>query len=126
VRHEETPESEQDTVAVVRPKIIVLCGSTRFTQTMLDVAWQLTKEGNIVIHWNVLPDGAGAHGAEQEGVKELVDELYKRKIDLADEVLVLNVGGYIGKSTRSEIDYALAHDKPVRWLEPPTEVANVR
>jgi hypothetical protein len=51
-------------------------------------------------------------------VKAGLDELHKRKIDLADEVLVLNVGGYIGDSTRSEIDYAISHGKVIRWLEP--------
>lgn len=50
--------------------------------------------------------------------KQDLDDLHKRKIDLADEILVLNVGGYIGESTRSEIDYAKAHRKPIRWLEP--------
>jgi hypothetical protein len=52
-----------------------------------------------------------------EEQKETIDELHKRKIDLADEVLVLNVGGYIGKSTQSEIHYAEAHNKIVRFLE---------
>jgi cell division protein FtsB len=60
------------------------------------------------------------HG-EQAGCtpeqKIALDELHKRKIDLADEVLVLNVGGYIGESTRSEIEYARKLGKPVRYLE---------
>jgi hypothetical protein len=65
-------------------------------------------------------DAAGGHG---EGVghdsqqKVMLDELHKRKIDLADYVLVLNVGGYVGQSTRGEIDYALSHGKPVEYLE---------
>ena len=49
--------------------------------------------------------------------KERLDVLHLRKIDLADEVLILNVGGYIGKSTRKELDYALSQGKPVRYLE---------
>ena len=50
-------------------------------------------------------------------MKARLDELHLRKIDLADEVMVLNVGGYIGDSTRREIEYANAHGKPVRYLE---------
>lgn len=58
-------------------------------------------------------EGVGHNSAE----KVALDELHKRKIDLADEVFVLNVGGYIGESTQSEINYALAHNKPVGYLE---------
>ena len=53
--------------------------------------------------------------------KIALDELHKRKIDLCDEVYVLNVGGYIGDSTRSEIEYAEAHGKRVRYREPITQ-----
>lgn len=50
--------------------------------------------------------------------KTALDEWHKRKIDLADEVFVLNVSEYIGSSTRLEIDYALTNEKPVHYLEP--------
>jgi len=105
------------------PKIICLCGSTRFTEEMLVKQWELTNQGFIVLTWCALPDWYfqgedKAHVGDQEGVKKIVDEVHKRKIDLADEVLVLNIGGYIGNSTRSEIEYAKAHQKPVRYLEP--------
>jgi hypothetical protein len=53
----------------------------------------------------------------KEEIKKGLDELHKRKIDLADEILVLNVGGYVGESTLSEIAYAAEHGKAVRWLE---------
>ena len=52
-----------------------------------------------------------------EGTKEMLDDMHKRKIDMADEIFVINVGGYIGSSTRSEIEYATAAGKPVRYLE---------
>jgi len=105
------------------PKIICLCGSTRFTEEMLVKQWELTNQGFIVLTWCALPDWYfqgedKAHVGDQEGVKKIVDEVHKRKIDLANEVLVLNIGGYIGNSTRSEIEYAKAHQKPVRYLEP--------
>lgn len=103
-------------------KVICLCGSTRFTHEMLIKQWELTKQGNVVLSWCALPDGYftgqdKAHIGDQEGVKEIVDEVHKRKIDLADEVFVININGYIGESTRSEIDYALRIGKPVAYVE---------
>ena len=52
-----------------------------------------------------------------EGTKEMLDDMHKRKIDMADEIFVIDVGGYIGESTRSEIEYARTNGKPVRYLE---------
>ena len=116
---------------MIRPTVVCFCGSVRFSEQMLVTAWEYAKAGVIVLGWCVLPDsyfaafpgsrgddGAGVHAAEKEGVKEALDELHKRKIDLADEVLVINIGGYVGDSTKSEIRYAFRHGKPVRWLEP--------
>ena len=104
-------------------KVICLCGSTRFTPEMLITQWNLTKQGNVVLSWCALPDNYfngedKTHIGNQEGVKEIVDEVHKRKIDLADEVFVLNIGGYIGESTRSEVRYAIEHSKVVKFLEP--------
>ena len=104
--------------------IITLCGSTRFTAKMLVVQWELTKQGNIVLSWCALPDGYfddeqdKSHIGDQEGVKEIVDEVHKRKIDLSDKVIVLNINGYIGESTRSEINHAIKVGVPVEYLEP--------
>lgn len=103
--------------------IICLCGSTRFTEQMLVKQWELTKQGNVVLSWCALPDwyfqgNDKSHIGDQEGVKAIVDEVHKRKIDLCDEVFVLNIGGYIGQSTRSEIDYALKIGKTVYYQEP--------
>ena len=53
----------------------------------------------------------------RERLKEMLDDMHKRKIDMADEIFVINVGGYIGASTRSEIEYAKATGKPVNYLE---------
>ena len=107
----------------LRPKIICLCGSTRFTYEMAAKSWELAKQGVIALGWNILldgpafPNGGESHGAEAEGVKEQIDELHKRKIDLCDEVFVLNIGGYIGESTRSEIEYAVKIGKPVSYAD---------
>lgn len=105
-----------------RAKVICLCGSTRFTDEMLVKQWELTKQGCIVLSWCALPawyfDGEDkAHIGDQEGVKEIVDEVHKRKIDISDEVFVLNIGGYIGESTRSEIQYAEQEGKRIRYME---------
>ncbi len=102
---------------VGRYRVITLCGSTRFKDAFMDAQKRLTLEGNIVISV-----GLFGHGGDEEvwadGVKEMLDDMHKRKIDMADEIFVVNVGGYIGESTRSEIEYAAAHGKPIRFLEP--------
>lgn len=108
------------------PKIICLCGSTRFTVEMLIKQWELAKQGYVVLSWCALPNDYYLeqgydevhHIGDQEGVKQIVDEVHLRKIDLADEVFVLNIGEYIGESTRNEINYAIKIGKPVHYLEP--------
>lgn len=103
-----------------RPTVVCLCGSTRFEQEFRRVAAELTLGGAIVVK----PDLFLNDGHVEKGhlpnvtpeVKRELDELHKRKIDLADYVLVLNVNGYIGDSTRSEIEYAVAQGKLIRYL----------
>jgi len=99
------------------PEIWCLCGSTRFMDTFHSVGWQLTLEGCIVLSVGVCKH-ADHHGAEAIGsdVADRLDELHKRKIDLADHVMILNVNGYIGDSTRGEWQYALEQSKQVHWL----------
>lgn len=108
-----------------KPPITVLCGSTRLYDAFREQNLRLTVAGHIVlsIGCDTKPDGdlfVGIEDRELEELKVRLDELHKRKIDLADEVLVLNVGGYIGESTRSEIEYAEQLGKPIRYLEPMT------
>ena len=102
---------------VGRYKVITLCGSTRFKDAFLEAQKRLTLAGNIVISVGLFGH-AGDDEVWTEGVKEMLDDMHKRKIDMADEIFVVNVGGYIGESTRSEIDYATANGKSVRDLEP--------
>ena len=103
--------------------IITLCGSTRFKDEFMEVQKRLTLEGNIVISVGLFGHSGDNEVWENmdEGTltktKEMLDDMHKRKIDIADEIFVINVGGYIGSSTRSEIDYAQATGKPVRYLE---------
>lgn len=99
------------------PEIVCLCGSTRFYKTFDEQNFRLTLAGKIVL-------SIGCNTKSDEGLslteedKTRLDELHKRKIDLCDSVFVLNVDGYIGSSTRSEIEYALLHGKPVAYLAP--------
>jgi hypothetical protein len=83
---------------------------------------RLTLEGKIVLSIGIAaPDSmtlANPESDEGKLQKMRLDILHKRKIDLADEVLVLNVDGYIGQSTRGEVQYALDREKPVCWLDP--------
>lgn len=106
-----------------QPEIVCLCGSTRFMEAFQAANLKETLAGRIVLSvgCNTKADSDIFKFYEYEdmiGVKGKLDELHKRKIDLADEVLVLNVDGYIGDSTRSEIEYAEANGKPVRYLQP--------
>ena len=106
-----------------RPTIVVLCGSTRFGPAFQEANLRHTMAGRIVlsIGCDLRSDHelwADKTDEQIETIKAELDELHKRKIDLADEVLVLNVGGYIGSSTRSEIEYAEKLGRPVRYLEP--------
>ena len=104
-------------------KVITLCGSTRFKDAFMNAQKALTLAGNIVI--NV---GLFGHSGDNEvwenmdegtltKTKEMLDDMHKRKIDMADEIFVINVGGYIGSSTKSEIEYAKVTGKAVRYLE---------
>jgi hypothetical protein len=103
-------------------KVITLCGSTRFKDEFMEAQKRLTLEGNIVISVGLFGHAGDKEvweGMEEDTLtrtKEMLDDMHKRKIDMADEIYVINVGGYIGSSTRSEIDYALAHGKGVRYL----------
>ena len=104
--------------------VITLCGSTRFKDEFMEAQKRLTLEGNLVISVGLFGHAGDSEVWENmdEGTltktKEMLDDMHKRKIDMADEIYVINVGGYIGTSTRSEIEYATRTGKAVRYLEP--------
>jgi len=104
--------------AIPRPKIICLCGSTRFIDTFNEWQKRLTYEGKIVLSIEIVNSQAVDTDPQHCNsiLKDMLDELHLRKIDLADEVLVLNVGGYIGESTTREIAYACKIGKPIKYL----------
>ena len=99
--------------------VVCLCGSTRFMKAFQEANLEETLAGKIV-----LTVGCDTKSDElldlSPEVKSQLDALHKDKIDLADEILVLNVGGYVGRSTASEILHAWRQQKPIRWLEEPT------
>ena len=97
-------------------KVITLCGSTKFKDDFLREQKRLTMQGNIVISVGMFGH-SGDEEVNKAGIKEMLDDMHKRKIDMSDEIFVINVGGYIGDSTRSEIEYATEHGKKVRYLE---------
>ena len=105
--------------------IITLCGSTRFTDQMLIKQWELAKQGHVVMTWCVLPlrylRDSRTHLAEQEGWGDIMDMVHKKKIDLSDEILVINVDDYIGESTKSEILHAINTGKQVKYAYPHTK-----
>jgi hypothetical protein len=97
-------------------KIITLCGSTKFKDAFIAEQKRLTLDGKIVISVGLFGH-CGDDEVWSEDTKLMLDDMHKRKIDLADEIFVINVGGYIGVSTRSEIEYAISANKPVKYLE---------
>ena len=109
-----------------KPKVICICGSTKFADWHAIMRWELERTGeHICLMINYLPGwyaekegwNGNDHYGEQAGLKDVLDELHFRKIDLCDEVFVININGYIGESTRNEIEYAKKQGKPVKYLE---------
>jgi len=97
-------------------KIITLCGSTKFKDEFFKEQKRLTLEGNIVISVGLFGH-SGDVEAWTDDTKEMLDEMHKRKIDLADEIFVINKDGYIGESTKSEIEYVEKEGKVVKYME---------
>lgn len=104
-------------------KVITLCGSTKFKDDFMREQKRLELEGNIVISvglfghsgdnevWENMTEG------ELTKTKLMLDDMHRRKIDMADEIFVINKNGYIGESTRGEIEYATKTNKTVKYME---------
>ena len=95
--------------------IITLCGSIKFKDEFMKVQEKLTLEGNIVFTPNFF------NNIKKEEIsldtKKMLDEMHKQKIEMSDEIYVINCGGYIGESTKSEIEYAKTKGKKISYLE---------
>ena len=96
-------------------KIITLCGSIKFKDEFMKVQEKLTLDGNIVLTPNFF------NNIKKEDInektKKMLDEMHKQKIDMSDEVYVINFEGYIGESTKLEIEYAKEKGKKISYLE---------
>lgn len=103
-----------------KPKIVCICGSGRFLKEMHEVEEKLTLAGKIVLMIGVNTKDV-ARTAELEKYKPMLDELHRHKIDMADEVFIVNPGNYIGESTRNEITYSISKNKLITYLEPTDE-----
>lgn len=98
--------------------VVTLCGSTKFKDDFQKVQKELTLQGNIVISVGLFGN-SGDNEVWKDGTKEMLDDMHKRKIDMADFVFIINKNDYVGESTRSEIEYAESLDKPVYYMETP-------
>lgn len=100
----------------MKPTIVTLCGSTRFKDAFQKAMLDETLAGKIV-----LTVGCMTHSDSQLNISEeqkmKLDRLHMHKINLSDEILVLNIGGYVGESTSREIAYAYKIMKKIQWLE---------
>lgn len=96
-------------------KVITLCGSTKFKDEFIQVQKELTLQGNIIISVGMFGH-SGDNEVWTDDTKDMLDDMHKRKIDMADEIFVINVGGYIGTSTKSEIEYAKVKGKSINYL----------
>lgn len=94
--------------------VITLCGSTRFKDQFLEVQKELTLKG-----WIVISVGCFSHQGDELSELQIavLGDMHRRKIDMSDAIFVINVGGYIGESTKSEIEYAKEHNKKIMYLE---------
>lgn len=104
-----------------RPPIVALCGSTRYWDALAETNLHETAAGRIVLAPGCnlkQPHPLWADAVQADQLKAQLDTLHRHKIDLADEVLIVNPGGYIGDSTRQEIDYARRLGKPIRYTHP--------
>ena len=92
-------------------KIVTLCGSTRFKDEFIKAQNELTLNGNLVISIEFFETEVSNE------IKLMLDNMHRRKIEMAHEIFVINKGGYIGTSTRNEINYAIKIGKTVQYLE---------
>lgn len=95
--------------------VITLCGSIKFKDEFMKIQEKLTLEGNIVLTPNFF------NSIRKEEItsetKKMLDEMHRQKIDMSNEIYVINYGGYIGESTQAEIEYAKAKGKNISYLE---------
>lgn len=112
-------------------KVITLCGSTRFKEAFMEAQKRLTLAGNIVISVGIFGHSENDDILKEmdddtlEKTKIMLDDMHRCRIDMADEIYVINVNGYIGDSTKSEIAYAKATGKKINYLITPIDTIKI-
>ena len=96
-------------------EVVTLCGSTKFKDEFIKVQKDFTLAGYIVISVGLFGHSGDNEVWNNDGIKEMLDDMHKRKIDMADKVVVIDVNGYIGESTKNEIEYAKQTGKPILY-----------
>ena len=99
-----------------RAKVVTLCGSSKFKDEFIEAQKRLSLEGYIVLSLGLFGHTDSPEVFEDPSIKEMLDRNHKQKIDMSDEIYVINPGGYIGESTLNEIMYAHDHGKTIRYL----------
>ena len=99
-----------------RYPIVTLCGSTKFKNEFITVQKKLTLQGNIVISLGLFGHSGDSEGLSKD-TEEMLREIHREKIDMCDEIYVINKNGYIGENTKNEIEYAIKKGKKVRYYE---------
>lgn len=95
-------------------KVIAICGSLKFKEEMIKIAIQLELTGNVALI-PIFPTNNEMNYTEEE--KTMLGKMHKEKIKIADAIFVVNINGYIGESTKREIEYAKAQNKEILYLE---------
>lgn len=102
-------------------KVITICGSMRYSKEMMKIAEELElKEGYAVIQCVYNIDGQRYEGVDAS----ILDKIHRKKIDISDAIYVVNIDGYIGNSTKNEIEYATHNGKEVIYHEPIDSLSN--
>lgn len=115
----------------MKPKIVTLCGSTKFGDVFARAQLELTLAGKVVltvgcVRYSDLELFAHLSPEEMEQTKKRLDALHMQKIEMSDEIFVLNVWGYVGVSTGREIAFAYENGKVITWLEPHNDKAGAK
>ena len=97
--------------------VITLCGSTKFKDKFMKVQKQLTLKGHIVLTLGLFGHSGDIEAFDEE-INKMLFDMHKRKIDMSDGIFVINKNGYIGETTKAEIEYAKQHNKTIAYLEP--------
>lgn len=100
------------------PTVVYLCGATQFWRVFQQAIRHETREGKLVLNTSISAD-THHERTPQAGEQTVPDDIHRQMIDLADEVLVLNVGGSLDEAGRRAIAYAVEQGKRIRWLDLP-------